>query len=153
MNLDAIGNKTTVDEVVNVRESREGYLYKQNGHLFLFISGGFTEAEMALSVHMWGCEGFVSTKLTEVTAYNGEGYRVEMPTNPPKIVAREPMPVKLDGNVLSGVPAGGIVTIEDFPYPTDGTDITLQFGRPGTYVVKCEGFPYTPVEVEVVYGN
>lgn len=153
MTINAIGNDVTEEEPINVRVSREGYLYKNNGQLFMFMSGAFTEAEIALSVHMWDCEGFVSTKDSVVTAYNSEEYKVDIAVTPPLLVAREPMPVTLKGNVLSGVPAGGTVTIEGFPYPTDGTDIELHFGKPGTYIVKCEGFPYLATEVEVVYGD
>lgn len=150
---DAIGNQVAPESESNPRESKEGFLYKENGYLFMFISGAFTEAEIALSVHTWDCEGFISSKGTEVSGYNSNEYRLDMNASPPVLIRRDPMPVKLVGNILSGVPAGGTATIEGFPYPTDGTDIELYFGKPGTYTVKCEAFPYLTAEVEVVYAN
>lgn len=150
---DAVGNQVLPEGETNPREAKEGFLYKHNGFLFMFMSGAFTDAEIALSVHTWDCEGFISTKGSKVTAYTADAYRMDMTVTPPVVISRNPMPVSLKGTVLSGVPAGGTVTIEGFPYPTDGTDIQLHFGKPGTYTVKCEGFPYLATEVEVVYGD
>lgn len=150
MFFDEIGNPITpAPAVVDDRIAYDGYMYNSAGLLFMYASGTYTPQDFQLSLDKWGAVGFQPLDGQGLTKDNSAEYWVDKG----QLKQREPLPATLDGHVLKGVPDGGKVTIEGIEYATDGTDITLQFGRPGTYVVKCEGFPYTPVEVEVVYGN
>lgn len=153
MNIDAIGNPiqespaaNVICEVVNCCV----VAYDSRGMCVGSLRCAVVDVDP--SVRLMGWAGYVEVDPESDHFKNPSAYRVELGVLP-SLVERDPMPVTLNGHVLKGVPDGGTVTIEGIQYPTDGTDITLQFGRPGTYVVKCEGFPYTPVEVEVVYGN
>lgn len=65
------------------------------------------------------------------------------------IVDRPVSPATLEGNLLRSVPAGATVIIDYENYMADGTDIELEFGHPGDFMIRVENFPYQ--DFEAVY--
>jgi len=66
------------------------------------------------------------------------------------LTTRPASTARLVGNLLKGVPAGATVVIEGQAYSTDGTDIVLEFERPGTYLIKVDAFPQKTWEGEFI---
>jgi len=58
------------------------------------------------------------------------------------VVTRPVLPVTRIGNILHGVPAGAILTIEGIDYPADGESVELEFSLPGSYMVTVRAWPY-----------
>lgn len=140
-----------VKSMANQRLSREGFLYKENGFLFMFMSGAFTEAELAMSIHTWGCAGFLSSEGSPANAYNANEFYADVGQTPVALVPRKPIPMELKGYVLHGVPSGADITIEGQHYTADGTPIELSFSHSGTFKVQVVAFPYLDGSVEVTY--
>lgn len=66
-----------------------------------------------------------------------------------EVVSRPILQVQLNGTVLSGVPAGAEILIEDQVYSADGSDIELEFGLPGYYKVQIKHWPYMDWETVI----
>ncbi|MFK3943406.1 hypothetical protein ACI2KC_17260 [Pseudomonas monteilii] len=66
------------------------------------------------------------------------------------LTARPASTAHLVGDLLKGVPAGATVVIEGQEYTADGTDIVLEFERPGTYLIKVNAFPQKAWEGEFI---
>lgn len=58
-----------------------------------------------------------------------------------RLLARPAGSAVLVGNVLTGVPAGALVMIEDVEYTADGSAIELEFSQPGAHTIKVSAWP------------
>lgn len=59
-----------------------------------------------------------------------------------EVVPRPVNPASLVDGVLRGVLAGSEVVIDSIVYVADGTDISLEFGSVGTYLITIECWPF-----------
>jgi len=58
------------------------------------------------------------------------------------VCPRPEMRLRVAGNILYGVPRGGVLTIEGQRYEADGSAIELEFGLPGVYQIAVSAPPY-----------
>lgn len=66
-----------------------------------------------------------------------------------QVVPRPPMPITVNGNVLSDVPVGAELRIDNAIYPVTSNTVELEFPVPGVYRVELKMFPYLPFQLEV----
>ncbi|EKT4480246.1 hypothetical protein QEM02_000295 [Pseudomonas putida] len=111
--------------------------YDPQGRIVLVASGPVASVEQTMRLN-------TSLPLLQVPA----------PPNPDlsyvsqgRLLARPASGVALVGNVLTGVPSGAVVTIEDQEYIADGSDIELEFSQPGAHAIKVSAWPYQDQEV------
>lgn len=110
--------------------------YDLQGRIVLVASGPVDSVEQTMRLN-------TSLPLLQVPA----------PANPAvsyvsqgRLLARPAGAAALVGNVLAGVPAGAVVTIEDQEYIADGTAIELEFSQPGAHAIKVSAWPYQDQE-------
>jgi len=66
------------------------------------------------------------------------------------IVPLEPATTTLQGHVLSGVPIGATIHIDDAEYIAEDSTVELNFNLPGTYQIRVDGWPHKEVSFEVI---
>jgi hypothetical protein len=70
-----------------------------------------------------------------------------------EVVHRVELPVVLSGNTLIGVPDGAQLKIDTDTYMADGSDITLTFDHPGTYILSVSLWPYLDWSTKIEYST
>jgi hypothetical protein len=68
-----------------------------------------------------------------------------------RIIPRPLLPVVRKGHILTGIPAGAEVLIEDATYIADGKPLELEFSLPGTYLIQVRCWPY--LDWETTFEN
>lgn len=68
-----------------------------------------------------------------------------------EVVNRPILNATLNGNILSGVPEGASVIIDDMEYEADGSDIELSFSIEAAHKIEIKIWPYMPMEL--LYEN
>lgn len=63
-------------------------------------------------------------------------------------VAKPPLPIDVDGSVISGLPVGAIIDVDGEQFIVEDGIADLRFALPGRYTVNLSCFPYLPATVE-----
>jgi hypothetical protein len=66
---------------------------------------------------------------------------------------RQHLNVHLDGNRMTGVPAGAALFVRGEKHRADGTDIELTFDQPGQYEIKVVCPPFLPFQATINYED
>lgn len=116
--------------------SKHMVAYDPQGRIVLVASGpdGSVEQTMRLNTSLPLLQ--VPKPVSPALSYVSQG----------RLLARPAGSAALAGNILTGVPAGALVVIEDMEYTADGSEIELEFSQPGTHTIKVTAWPYQDQE-------
>lgn len=88
-----------------------------------------------------------ATGLRYVEGSHGDGQYLVAGT----VYDRPESPAVLNGSLITGLPFGATIVINDAVYHCDDDHVELEFDQPGTYAIRVIAWPY--LDKEFVFEN